>query len=81
MAAAEMYDYLPTAAPDVDITLSVNAQARIDEEGDKNIEIHTGQRDCSVVPAKTFLQDPTQEGGFSYTRCSHEIDHTLSNLR
>ncbi len=40
MAAFEMYDYVSTIAPDVDVTLSVTPQGVIVEDGLKNISVH-----------------------------------------
>ena len=39
MAAKEMYDYLPTISPDVDVTLSIPCQVVLPEEGEFNQEI------------------------------------------
>ncbi len=42
MAAKEIYDYLSTVTPDVDVTLSVEAQGEISEESLENCVIHLG---------------------------------------
>lgn len=42
MAAKEMYDYLSTVAPDVDVTLSVDPWRVVVEEGEKRQEVIFG---------------------------------------
>lgn len=42
MAAAEPYDYLPTITADYDYTLTIKAQGKITEEGEKKQIIRTG---------------------------------------
>lgn len=42
MAAKEMYDYLTTIAPDVDVTLAVDPWEIVPEEGEKRQEVIYG---------------------------------------
>lgn len=42
MAAQEVYDYLSTVTPDVDVTLSVTPQGEVTEESNQNTVVHTG---------------------------------------
>ena len=42
MAAKEPYDYLPTMAPDSNVTLNIDCQGEIREESSKNVVIRLG---------------------------------------
>lgn len=49
MAASEMYDFLSTVTPDVDVTLSLTPQGQIRESGTKNQIVHVADDNSREV--------------------------------